>query len=637
MRIRKIDKKLSSKARDRLGNLFENTWLPELLALITSLASLIVIIGLLAAYDGQDISCWHFPEGITLNAVISTFSTISKGFLAVAVSAGLGQWKWLWFRKEERTLKAFDVLDRSSRGPWGSTQLLFISKFKYEIEEASGSLVIILSLLTDPFVQQVLTYHVESEPRDGINAQLPVAYKYSKGSETVTKSGVSSVRAMMDFSMSGALLRGLSQDAKVITQQVPFVCNSGNCTYEVFPSLGVCSACNNISSALMKSIMHNKFSQVDPAVTEGYTGSLPMSRNLTTYSLPDGNMLYNSDLDDSNREDPSSNPQVSMTAKANFDPAQTHSFRDQSLLFFGLSIIRANYKMITDTQMSGWSETPVTATECALCFCGKQINASVQNGVLREHMQTIPTSRISDSWRSTGAVSDFTDTSFNFSSADALNSGLKGDQASRVLWIPRSDLQIVIKGSPEQTFNVSQVSIDSMQPGFLSLFPADIDETETQGASFGNVVLLVGNTSAVKATSSSARVLWDSSNVTELFETLALSMTNELRRSDDNNEKINGTTEFSITIIQVNWPWMALPIGLVIFGSIFVIISALESHRLRQPIWKDESLPILFHGLDQDSTQSRSNLLRIRDMSRMAEMTKVRFVNDGRKIGLGMF
>lgn len=110
--------------------LFDDTWILEFIALAISLAFNTAIVVLLGAYNGQDLARSSFPAGITLNAMISTFSTISKSFLAVATSAGLGQWKWLWFRHERRTLKTFDVLDQSSRGPWGSLQLLFTSKLK---------------------------------------------------------------------------------------------------------------------------------------------------------------------------------------------------------------------------------------------------------------------------------------------------------------------------------------------------------------------------------------------------------------------------------------------------------------------------------------------------------------------------
>lgn len=57
----------------------------------------------------------------------------------------------------------------------------------YSICILLGSLVIILSLLTDPFIQQVVTYHVESKTRDAFDAKIPVAYRYSKGDEVVRR------------------------------------------------------------------------------------------------------------------------------------------------------------------------------------------------------------------------------------------------------------------------------------------------------------------------------------------------------------------------------------------------------------------------------------------------------------------
>lgn len=440
---------------------------------------------------------------------------------------------------------------------------------------------------------------------------------------------------MMDLSMSSALLRGLSQDADLITQQLPYICTSGNCTYDAFSSLGICSACNNISSALVRSTMHDQTSQSSLAPAIDNSGTNPMFGNLTKYSLSDGNILYNGDLDHIGGESTGGIHQVAMTAKPKFDPTKTESFQKDSLLFFALSIIRADYTMLSDVQMSNWPNIPVTATECALSFCVKQINASVENGVLSEQVQKTSALRISKSWRPIRTVSFDLSNIFHFSSEDALNGGSTSSANETYGWVARSDLQILNEISPKQSFNISQVSIDSMQPGFLDLFPPDVSGTTL--VSYKNVVALTGSTSAVKTSTSSMQVLWDSSNLTELFETIALSMTNELRRSSDNHTTIPGREEFSITVIRVNWPWMALPISLVLLGSIFVILTAWESHRLRQPIRKDEPPPIPFHGPDQNSKPPRSDLPKIREMSRTAEMTKVRFVNIDDKIGLGTF
>ena len=112
------------------NNSFDHKWLPEYLALIVSLTAIAAVIGILAKYNDSNLATWYFPYNISINAVISTFSTISKGFLAIAVGAGIGQWKWILFTKKERSLDNFEILDKSSRGPWGSFLMLFQTQGK---------------------------------------------------------------------------------------------------------------------------------------------------------------------------------------------------------------------------------------------------------------------------------------------------------------------------------------------------------------------------------------------------------------------------------------------------------------------------------------------------------------------------
>ena len=79
----------------RLHRLWSDTWWPEYVATGLSLCSMATIIAVLTAYNGQSISNWHFPAGVTINAIVSVLSTIQKSLLAFALSAALGQWKWL--------------------------------------------------------------------------------------------------------------------------------------------------------------------------------------------------------------------------------------------------------------------------------------------------------------------------------------------------------------------------------------------------------------------------------------------------------------------------------------------------------------------------------------------------------------
>ena len=113
---------------DRLWN---DTWTPEYLTAGLSLASMASVVALLAAYDGQSISTWHLPYGITINAVISVLNTISRSLLAFALSATIGQWKWIDISQRHQRLHRFSVIDSASRGPLGSAQFLWHTNGRY--------------------------------------------------------------------------------------------------------------------------------------------------------------------------------------------------------------------------------------------------------------------------------------------------------------------------------------------------------------------------------------------------------------------------------------------------------------------------------------------------------------------------
>ena len=106
-------------------SLWRDTWFIEIAAIIISITSFIAIIAISHYYDGKPLFIWH---RITINTVISIFSTVSRITLIVAVSAGLGQWRWTHFVGRSRPLKDFEILDAASRGSTGSLRLLWMTK-----------------------------------------------------------------------------------------------------------------------------------------------------------------------------------------------------------------------------------------------------------------------------------------------------------------------------------------------------------------------------------------------------------------------------------------------------------------------------------------------------------------------------
>jgi hypothetical protein len=99
----------------------DDTWTIEISSMASSSASLAILAGLLYRYDDHPIFDWH---GLTLNAIVSILSTASKGWLLLAISEAVSQWKWITFSRMQHRLIRFEIIDRASRGPLGCLQLI---------------------------------------------------------------------------------------------------------------------------------------------------------------------------------------------------------------------------------------------------------------------------------------------------------------------------------------------------------------------------------------------------------------------------------------------------------------------------------------------------------------------------------
>ena len=109
----------TTNARDATG---WRAWKLELWALIGSIFSFIAMIVLLAVFDGRPIFDW---KRVTLNAIVSVLSVSMKASLTFAVAELIGQWKWILFSRGSRRLMDFERIDLASRGPLGSSRILW--------------------------------------------------------------------------------------------------------------------------------------------------------------------------------------------------------------------------------------------------------------------------------------------------------------------------------------------------------------------------------------------------------------------------------------------------------------------------------------------------------------------------------
>jgi hypothetical protein len=132
---------------------FMNNWWLCIASLIVSILALGAIIILLALVDGKTLP--KLPLSITVNTYVSFFGAIAKASMLVAVAESISQLKWLWFR-QPRTLEDMQIFDDASRGPLGAAMLILRTRTMKLA--ALGSMITVLSLVMDPFAQQIVSY-----------------------------------------------------------------------------------------------------------------------------------------------------------------------------------------------------------------------------------------------------------------------------------------------------------------------------------------------------------------------------------------------------------------------------------------------------------------------------------------------
>lgn len=109
-------------------------WLPEILASILSVASLLSIIIVLRVYNGRGLAELNLPASLTLNGIVAAIATITRVCLMVPVGSAMSQEAWLWFSASQQRGSArsrlidLDLSDSASRGAWGSIVFLFFAR-----------------------------------------------------------------------------------------------------------------------------------------------------------------------------------------------------------------------------------------------------------------------------------------------------------------------------------------------------------------------------------------------------------------------------------------------------------------------------------------------------------------------------
>lgn len=473
-----------------------------------------------------------------------------------------------------------------------------------------GAIITVLAIALDPLSQQLIqldqrvTYNQESAVR------IVRSNRYSKGTEKLTytpkEDGYAEPSPHADLSMQSAILYGLAQSAFAVVQQTQYQCPSGDCSWDSFPSLSVCSQCNDVSNQLIR---YQSLDFLFYALTLDFNIGLEYNLNATTFQLPNGLLLSNRNGLNGGQLD----YMVYMTTYGTGNTSNTITFKDNDSLIWSLTILKM---ADSDSASAVWPDTPIEALECGLYYCVKEFTPVAANGTLQENEILLDRPRVADSWQVNNP--DYTDptnwTSEMYNSLEYNN--ITGP-------FPRTDLML------EGGFNISQKAVHSISAHFQNTFIGESYVDPNRGFGINSTykanltfpMALNGWYHTLDFKPSMEQSLYETSGLNETFRCLARSMSNAIRAGDDNHTESVGHLGIVITYFKIEWPWIALHVLVVLAGGYFLTITIYETKNANVPIWKSSLLPLL--SLD---TEARGALAAVESIPIMEQIAAENFV-----------
>ncbi|KAJ5462478.1 hypothetical protein N7530_010683 [Penicillium desertorum] len=551
-----------------------DTWLLETFAAIFSVACFIAICAILVAYNGK--SRPDLPYGLSLNAIISVLATGCKSSLLFAIGEALSQIKWVWFRRETQPLLDMQTLDSASRGPLGSTIMLFQRKRSLA---TFGAAIVVLLLAFDPFVQQITKYPTRSAAiSDGTGLARTKRLKSFVPGETQAQWNM-------------AYLSGLWSDDNLYHPQ----CSSGNCTWPVFRSVGMCSKCADITTSVgFKCRKYQRYNEsyYNQLNSESQSSNFHVSCHIipklgqSTVTNSSFAIAYANQSDNFQNVDFQQN--ITWLVYTGFNDGSSGDIIQHVDNFTFTGII--NPLMVFAYAEIGYNSIYINssdpfkgltldkATECSLALCLSDWKISVDKGTTLLEASNIDYGQLdwknvtsshpmrSLCWRPTSSPSTtpFYATYLGNESWEKTSSPVEFAFCDIDAAVPLIDWPIVGSSSRTYSWSNGTRSTSDWTPG-----RGDPPSQRIANTGLEHVI----------------------SNIANSLNKLALNA---------QGEEVNGTAHDIEVFVVVQWPWLILPGLLVLSGISFFTLAVLCNKNAN--LWKSSIFALLYHGLGDVDT-----------------------------------
>lgn len=358
------------------------------------------------------------------------------------------------------------------------------------------------------------------------------------------------------------------------------MCPTGNCTWNTFETLAVCSRCKDVSQSLRRTCHMKTTVPVCGGSPPDVHCEYNTSQNCT-YTFPNGATLNAGSTSSAwdggvwvNRSNLAvyDRTQLAMTAMSNSRSSIYPPYTGSSPL------IAANISSLyfTPNYAGNWTLPPAQGYQCEITWCVEtHEKAASRNGILTDNPSKKQDLFFSQCVERPGHT-------------QYLCPGFTPDRIPSVL----------------KTSN--QLSVDDYNNVFRNpdawiLSAADQSALYYELSSLLSTSYGYGNYSYLANTMARA----NSGNLSKTMDDIATSITLKVRQGP-NSTAHNGTTYSSEAYIEVNWYWIVLPLALTLLSTAFLVACMLCQMDYGQGPWRSSSLAVLLHGLDRSPRTMRS-------------------------------
>jgi len=554
-------------------------WLWEFASLAVSTLTMAAVMITLLKVDGTALNDWAFP--IQPNSMVSVFMTISKSALLVPIAKCISQSKWIRFRQAPRPLAALDGFDEASRGPWGSSMLLFSPKVAGPIAW-SGAILTIVSLALEPFAQQILAFPSRSVPSPTAIAEIAVSQSLDRiNQSTIHGAVLSSLYVPKDHYMTHN-------------------CTTSSCSWEKpVTSLGICSSCRRITSLVTPTCL-----TTSGPLFPGETQTWNFSTTTCTYNVKSDVRLavyiQNLALPASNgrhAEYASWYTQVEITG-VNTKLGELIN-PNISWIFTALAYTTFFDKDQRNMPLLDIDILSPELSACGVYFCAQVYpSLAVTNGTLVNTSQSASYPL------------------FPAFDSDGTQREKAGDNGLAGIYVLNDSA--LLPGN-DATFSVSQQALFSLQGMFTKVF----NVTKTNGND--NFSVFPEPDSGMDGISTYAY-----RNISSAWAGIAESVSGQIRVAEG-SRRVSGQAMVDETFLSVSWGWMSLPLGLL--GCVGLLLGATAWGNRAERIWKGSSVALMIHPLTgwEDGCQV-DEIVGLESMDGFASRVNVKLEN-GRRPG----